>query len=103
MPYITQGTSFYKISDKYPIGQYESKVDLLTMHSLLLQILTKEKLSCPLKYGSPLKCFSFSMPETSLCLWQNENGEKVAECLVDVLEKMLGILWPEPNEDEDGD
>jgi hypothetical protein len=82
--------SFYNLNTRQADHFDPRKVDGLTIHSILQQALTAERIDCPLKMGHPFFCPSATKPLDQLCTWNFAGG--ASECLVDILEQQLKLM-----------
>jgi hypothetical protein len=81
-----ESISYYNLHSLQPDTRlYPRRIDLLTLHHLLQQVLSERRLECPLKEGHPFYCHSANSGPNTLCTWQI--GNETVECLVDVIER----------------
>jgi hypothetical protein len=65
-------------------------MDLLMLHSLLVDCFVADRIDCPLKKGDPFWCQSATGAAGDLCAFQID-GRTIGECLVDVFERRYGL------------
>jgi hypothetical protein len=83
--------SFYNLHTGQPDGFDPRKIDGVTMHSILCQAFTEPAIRCPLKQGNPFFCESALKPANELCVWQYQDGTRVGECWLDILERQYRL------------
>jgi hypothetical protein len=83
--------SIYDLTSKEPLYFSPACIDLVTLHSLMLQALSGPNLECPLKSGSPFYCPSAWKERNTLCVFEYGDGKR-SECLVDVFERKCGLV-----------
>ncbi|WBO86851.1 hypothetical protein [Hymenobacter yonginensis] len=88
---IYKDATFYSIADKKPLGEFFFKLDTLTAHAIIKQLLLNKRLDCPLKYGIPLRCPNAGQKWSTVCSWKHNNKEY--DCFVLVVENILGIIY----------
>jgi hypothetical protein len=82
--------SFYNLRTRQPDHFNPRKIDAITIHSILVQAFSERRIQCPLKMGHPFFCNSAQHDSNTLCVW-HIGGER-RECLVDILERQLGLV-----------
>jgi hypothetical protein len=82
--------SFYDLQNRKPFRFDCRQVDVVSLHNLLLQMLSSQRIDCPLKNGNPFYCEASVLPANQLCKWIGDSW--TSECQVDILEKQLGII-----------
>jgi hypothetical protein len=90
--------SFYNLRNHEPEGSYHhyaKNIDLLSLHSLILQAITQPRIDCPLKKGDPFFCPSALSGPDELCVFPLVDGDQ-RECLVDVFEQLCKLRSAPP-------
>jgi hypothetical protein len=73
--------SYFDLTSHEPEHFHPGSIDLLTVHNLIWQALSQERIDCPLKQGDPFYCESALAAPDKLCVWSG------SECLVDLFER----------------
>lgn len=76
--------TFFNLRRKKPEIFDARKVDVLTLHNIVWQMLTRGRIDCPLKYGEPFFCPYGSKNPSVVCYVRTDFGAQV--CPVYVLE-----------------
>jgi hypothetical protein len=76
------GVSYFDLTSREPEHFDPRNIDLLTVHNLIWQAFSQERIDCPLKQGDPFYCESALSGPNTLCVWS-----ETSECLVDLFEQ----------------
>jgi hypothetical protein len=85
--------TFYDLRTRAPHLLHPKNLDLLSLHTLIVQAITSEHIECPLMHGVPVICPSATADAQHRCAWQIQDGG-ISRCLADLFVEYAGLESP---------